>query len=60
MTIQERIDRRIVELNDLIAKHDRGSRDARTDAEKYRHADMARGYAQAKLELVRIKVEAAA
>lgn len=59
MSIVERIDCRVAELNDLIAKHDRHARDAQSAVERIQHAEKARGYAQAKLELVRIKVAAA-
>ncbi len=56
MTIHERIEQRIVELNALIAKHDREARDCRAETLRAKHREVAAGYAQAKLELVRLVV----
>lgn len=56
MTIHERIENRIAELNSLIAKHDRMAKDARATKQREEHERMAIGYSQAKLELVRLVV----
>lgn len=54
MTIQERIENRIRDLNKMIEDHDDAAKRARTDDRKRMHEASARGYAQTKLELIRI------
>lgn len=56
MTIRERMEARVRDLNKMIEDHDDAAKRARTDDRKRMHEASARAYAQCKLEIVRILV----